>query len=635
MREETVDERILWLAAFLCMPRWRAALRFASDRTKKVAGFYAANLLESAGTIQIDERSRTAAGFAKRVKDPVLRVAWDLLALRTADGQIMIHSAVAGAVGLLASADGDTREARARLRVWDDVARHKYDPAAYRDDFFQIADMYWRGEMRFIVAATEGDNNMRPANDHPAISLLSCDRWDDAFGWLHSASADLLGPQRCEAMLDALRDRVAVQTEIQEAVEYLYSIGTPAAGATALAWEMLTASPRRPESFRFLPQLQFALDQANLDASETADMRERIRIWWRAAECEWTGSEVSIFRIADVETSGKTYGGDPDDLSPDPPRWTSVGVIMSVDQALAPEIQGPTLVVMPSAKATKLNSFHSQYKAIVDAPLPLVVARDVARIRSALHAEFPHAGGAVDLLLRDLREGRPVTLRPICLVGAPGAGKSRLVRRLGDLLSPAEPGSNLARMHVYRVDAASTTDGHFGGTSKGWGNTEPSIPMRAVAQSKTANPVVLLDEIDKATSAGGHNGSLYSSLSGFTDRETSARYRDQSLDAEVDLSCVSYISTANDVSKLPSHIRDRFRCVRVPDPTLAHLPALAAQVMRDLSIEDEARSGDPPLAGDELAIIGKAWQRAGLSMRQLQKIVAATLDARDQHAPRH
>jgi ATP-dependent Lon protease len=121
----------------------------------------------------------------------------------------------------------------------------------------------------------------------------------------------------------------------------------------------------------------------------------------------------------------------------------------------------------------------------------------------------------------------------------------------------------------------------------------------------------------------------------FLDRETAGRYRDQSLDAELDLSMVTYIATANSVEKLPSPLRDRCRIVKVPAPTLQHLPQLAAQVMRDLTIEDEARQHDPPLAGDELAVIAKAWERSRFSMRSLQKIVSATLDARDSYAMRH
>jgi ATP-dependent Lon protease len=199
-----------------------------------------------------------------------------------------------------------------------------------------------------------------------------------------------------------------------------------------------------------------------------------------------------------------------------------------------------------------------------------------------------------------------------------------MVRRLADFL----------RVYVYRYDAASSADSQFGGTSKAWSNTEPSVPARAVAQSKTANPTVLIDEIDKAA-ARNWNGRLWDALLPFLDRETAVRYRDQSLDCDLDLSMVSYVATANDATKLPSPLRDRFRIIKIPAPTLQHLPALAAHVMRDLAIEDESRQADAPLAGDELAVIAKAWSRAGFSMRALQKIVGATLEARDSHAMRH
>jgi hypothetical protein len=109
------------------------------------------------------------------------------------------------------------------------------------------------------------------------------------------------------------------------------------------------------------------------------------------------------------------------------------------------------------------------------------------------------------------------------------------------------------------------------------------------------------------------------------------------LDATVDLSMVSFICTANDVSKLPPTLRDRFRVVKVPAPTPAHLPALAGSIVDDMAVEDEmwASHAVDPFAPDELAVMGTAWRKVGFSMRSLQKIVAATLEARDSHAMRH
>jgi hypothetical protein len=277
-------------------------------------------------------------------------------------------------------------------------------------------------------------------------------RWDDAFGWLHAATEAIDVP--IKAFLESLGDRAAVQAGIIDLVDQLYASGTTKTGAMALAWSMLTADPRKPHSFSFLPQLQCAIDNADLQAEDDADVRARIRIWWRAAEAEWTDSEVSTFRIAEVETA-------PDDDLPDDrePELHPQEMTASTSATLFADLGLPTLVVMPESKASKLNNFHAQYKDLVDAPLPLVVAHDVARVRSALHGEFPHATMAVDLLLRDLREGQPFWLKPVLLVGGPGAGKSRLVRRVANLVR---------NLYVYRFDAASSSDSHFGGTSKAW-----------------------------------------------------------------------------------------------------------------------------------------------------------------------
>jgi ATP-dependent Lon protease len=463
---------------------------------------------------------------------------------------------------------------------------------------------------------------MRPATAaerHPALDILVMGRWDDAFGSLHARVDRMLGEDRAQRLFDVIADRGLIQEEIATLVEELYALGKPSAGALALASEMLTADPRKPDSLYFLPQLQFALDETDLDADDDAVLRQRLRVWWEAADGLHLAAKVSLFRLADPEA--ECWPAEPDVIAmlferQDNP--TSTSATLFADLGL------PTLVVMPKDKSSKLNNYHAAFKDLVGAAMPLVVVRDLQRIRAALHAEFPHAVTAVDLMLRDLREDKPFRIKPVVLVGSPGAGKSRLVRRLADLVSH----------YVYRFDGAASSDNQFGGTAKAWANTEVSVPARAVAQSRTANPMVLIDEIEKSADRH-HNGRLWDALLPFLDQETAGRYRDQSLDCELNLSAISFAATANDVSKLPAPLRDRMRVIRVPTPTLQHLPSLAASVMRDLAAEDEARAGDESLAEDELVIIGKAWSRAGFSMRSLQKIVGASLDARDQHAMRH
>jgi hypothetical protein len=365
-----VDDRIMWLASVICTPTRRDAARAAFDQIRKIDGFSAAGMPKR-GTNDIFRAT------AERVRptDPVLALAFELLALSTDDVAAVTHI-VAGAHGLLCSAAGDTSEARARLRIWDDVARGKYDPVAYGGGFFEIADKYWRGEKQYIVAASPRGALMRDRYSHPALQLLMFSRWDAALGWLHGASVDVAQRFRLDDVMSCSADRVAVAAVISDIVEDLYAVRTPKAGALALAWQMLTADPRKPESFRFLPQLQFQIDHADVEAEDDADVRERIRIWWRGAEGEWTDREVSIFRIA----AGETTPEESDEPEGDPPIQPH-GMRTSTAATLFADLGLPTLVVMPKDKSTKLNNFNASFKDIVDAALPLVVVRDLVRMR--------------------------------------------------------------------------------------------------------------------------------------------------------------------------------------------------------------------------------------------------------------
>jgi hypothetical protein len=133
-----VDDRIMWLAGVLCMPTRRDAVRVVLDQTTRNSGFGAADMSKRTGTNNI------LRSFAERARphDHVLALAFELLALSTDDSAAAAHL-VAGANGPLCSADSDTSEARARLRVRDDAARGNHAG----DDFFEIADRFWRSEM--------------------------------------------------------------------------------------------------------------------------------------------------------------------------------------------------------------------------------------------------------------------------------------------------------------------------------------------------------------------------------------------------------------------------------------------------------------------------------------------------------
>jgi hypothetical protein len=274
-------------------------------------------------------------------------------------------------------------------------------------------------------------------------------------------------------------------------------------------------------------------------------------------------------------------------------------------------------------KNVKLKDIIGPLRSVINTALPLVQVPPLYEVRSTLLFEFPYALDVIDFALADLVGRLTVKLRPLLLLGDPGGGKSRFARRLGEVLG----------LTVWRNDASRSDGAVFGGTDRRWYSAEPCHPFLAVAQGKTANPLILLDEIEKAATRSDY-GRLWDCLLGFLEPETNARYPDPALLTNLDLGHVSFVATANSIEPLPSPIRDRFRVVRFPKPTAGDLDALLPAVIADLAKERGLdTSWVPPLDGAEHTAVARNW--GGGSVRRLRRVVEAILRERDLRATRN
>lgn len=260
----------------------------------------------------------------------------------------------------------------------------------------------------------------------------------------------------------------------------------------------------------------------------------------------------------------------------------------------------------------RTSELMAPYQALMRDDQPLVRTPDLHSIRDLLLIEFPYAAAAIDPILRDLVARKFVKFRPTLLVGEPGCGKSRFARRFGEAIG----------VHVARVDAASL-DGAFGGTSRRYNSTEPCFPLRAIAQAKQANPLIVLDELEKAAT-NRRDGRLWDVLLAFLEHETCVRFHDTALQMDFDLSFPSYIFTANSRTDIPAPLLDRLRVIEFPQPTAEHLPFLLRRVVDDLANEEGI---DPRFYYDDVdeqrETIEQVWQSG--SIRRLRRIVATIL----------
>jgi ATP-dependent Lon protease len=180
---------------------------------------------------------------------------------------------------------------------------------------------------------------------------------------------------------------------------------------------------------------------------------------------------------------------------------------------------------------------------------------------------------------------RAPAVPPMLLVGPPGVGKSYFCRRLMECLE--------LRSSWLAFDQPSAGS-QLRGSDKYWSNATHGILFELLALGDSANPLVVLDEIDKA---GRRHTSrdidTLAQLHSCLEPETARRITDISLDVELDASLVTYVATANALSNLGSPLLSRFEVIQVDIPSPTERRESARRVMtaalERLGLEDRIR----------------------------------------------
>jgi ATP-dependent Lon protease len=202
-----------------------------------------------------------------------------------------------------------------------------------------------------------------------------------------------------------------------------------------------------------------------------------------------------------------------------------------------------------------------------------------------LYEASPNFGEVVDdlrkFLALALSGNEAVQFTPMLLLGEPGLGKTYFAKRLAQALGTG----------FEFVSMSSLTAGWvLTGASAQWHNARPGKVAQTLIEGEYANPVVVLDEVDKAGGDSRYDplGALYSLL----ERDTASHFKDEFIDVDMDASHILWIATANDDSSIPEPILNRMNVYEIDRPDAEGSRRIALSVYRE--ILDAHRWAFPP-----------------------------------------
>lgn len=200
----------------------------------------------------------------------------------------------------------------------------------------------------------------------------------------------------------------------------------------------------------------------------------------------------------------------------------------------------------------------------------------------------------------------------VCFVGPPGVGKTSLGRSIARAM-----GRQFSRISLGGVRDEADIRGH----RKTYVGAYPGRVVNSLKQAQSANPIIMLDEIDKLGSD--HRGDPSSALLEVLDPEQNKNFVDHYLGVAFDLSDVLFIANCNTLETIPAPLRDRLEIIEVSGYSEEEKLTIANQYLIPKQLKESGLSADDVVFSKPAltTIINSYTRESGL--RTLEKQIAS------------
>lgn len=302
-----------------------------------------------------------------------------------------------------------------------------------------------------------------------------------------------------------------------------------------------------------------------------------------------------------------------------------------IDRLLSKDVENATsndagVIVLDSigpSEAVRSESRPEETYGRLLSPLGLVAASHTPdAVYETLQSEFPWMSSAnmevaVAIARSERQKVRHWRMQPTLLLGPPGVGKTRWIRRVSELTG--------VPTHTISLSGVSNSKSIIG-SERGWASARPSFMAYGFMSTQIGNPIFHVDELDKA-GLGSADTSVQDSLLPILESETARGYPDIYLLGKLDLRWSTFLFSANDLGKISPEVVTRLKVIHIRRPSQAEVARIIPSMIAEAASNENFDDGEiRAMIADMEANAMKTFIESG-DLRDVQRRVEENINA--------